>query len=327
MNIRTFLLILMLGVGLMPPALAGNGNPRPGYAHDTIIIHVQKGENGPKNCDGGNSLFLRHFDGIIPETYIDITMVDWNQVDNDNDGLLDEDPVNEIDDDGDGFTDEDPVEAGAETTALDCDAWGDQAVALQIRDTDPRPGYISTQEWFMRLIGRPEENFAFTSFANQTVSCSVEEGDDGILGTDDDVATCVSGESEDWVELASFNLAVEGCVKQVKLGGKGKKAGGKTQFCDITEGFLVDVITADTNGDGVIDEFDDTTLYDQFIFSISCVDNPDTPEVDETLYCPLSSVIWDIDEDNTTSRATVQIFVSHTGAAQVKSGKLKKSRP
>jgi len=331
MNIRTFLLVLMLGVGLMPPVMGGtggkgNGNPRPGYAHDTIIIHVQKEESGPKNCDGGHSLFLRHFDGFIPETYIDITMVDWNQVDNDNDGLLDEDPFNDIDDDLDGVIDEDGLEPGAVTTALDCDAWGDGAVALQIRDTDPRPGYISTQEWFMRLIGKPEQNFAFTSFANQTVSCTVDAGEDLILGTEDDIATCVSGDQESWVELASFNLAVEGCVKQVKLGGKGRKAGGKTPFCDITDGFLVDVITDDTNDDGVIDELDDTTQVDQFVFSISCVDNPDTPDVDETLYCPLSSVIWDVDELNTTSQATVQIFVGHTGTAKIQSGKVK-SRP
>jgi len=178
----------------------------------------------------------------------------------------------------------------------------------------------------MRMIGKPEEYFAFTSFANQTVSCTVDPGPDGEVGTDDDgEAACVSGDSEDWVELASYNLADYGCVKKVKLGGKGVKAGGKTPFCDITDGFLVDVITEDTNGDGVIDELDDPNpfLLDQFVFSISCLDNPDTILVDETLYCPLSSVIWDIDEQNTTSKAKVQIFVGHTGAAKIKAGKVK----
>jgi hypothetical protein len=311
---RVILLLALLGPVGSGFILAQNGNPWPGFPHDTIIIHVQKGENGPKNCDGGHSLFLRHYGGEIPETFIHITMTDWNQVDNDNDGLLDEDPMNGIDDDLDGQVDEDGLEAGAVTTALDCDAWGDDAVSLQIRDTDPRPGYVSTQDWGMRMIGRPEENFAFTSYANQTVNCTVDPGGDGILGTGDDVATCESGLQEDWVLLASFNLAQEGCVKTVKLGGKGNKAGGKTPFCPITDGFLVDV---DIDGDGYTD------LEDEFIFSISCLDNPDTLDVDETLYCPLSSVIWDVDPDATTSQATVQIFVGHTGAATVKAGKIK----
>ncbi len=144
-----------------------------------------------------------------------------------------------------------------------------------------------------------------------------------MVGTEDDETICVSGDSEDWVLLASYNLADYGCVKKVKLGGKGVKAGGKTPFCDITDGFLVDVMPVDTNGDGVIDENDEPFLWDQFVFSISCLDNPDTEFVDETLYCPLSSVIWDIDEENTTSKAKVQIFVGHTGAAKIKAGKVK----
>jgi hypothetical protein len=99
------------------------------------------------------------------------------------------------------------------------------------------------------------------------------------------------------------------------LGGKNPaKGGGKTPFCDITEAFEVDV---DENGDDVVD------LYDQFVFSISCIDDPATPDWDESDYCPLSHVIWDIDEGNTTTEAKAQIFVGHTGAASVKSGKLK----
>ena len=166
----------------------------------------------------------------------------------------------------------------------------------------------------MRLIGKRDQNFAFTSFANQTVSCVVDPGVDGAYGTEDDYATCTDGTQADWVELASYNLAAKGCVKQVKLGGKNTaRGGGKTPFCDITDGFLVDV---DTDGDDVAD------LFDQFVFSVSCFDDPLT-EWDETLYCPLSSVIWDIDESTTTSEAKAQVFVSHTGAARIKSGKLK----
>ena len=44
------------------------GNPRPGYPHDTIVVHVMKADSGPKACDGGHALFLRHTDGVIPPT-------------------------------------------------------------------------------------------------------------------------------------------------------------------------------------------------------------------------------------------------------------------
>lgn len=344
------ILFLVLSVPLgVPLAAASNtgltGNPRPGYPHDTVNFHVMKGESGPKNCDGGHSLFLREYGGVIPETYIYISMVDWAQVDNDGDGMADEDPVDGVDNDGDGLVDEDDVEAGTTTSAIDCDAWGDGEVSLLIRDTDPRAGWISTQEWFLRAIGRPEENFAFTSYASQTVSCTVDPGPDGIVGTaDDGEASCMysepdgSGVPTDWVLLADFNLAQEGCVKSVKLGGKNpSKGGGKTPFCDITNGFTGDVITADNNGDGVIDDADvidangdgvidefDGVLLSEFVFSVSCVDNLDTVDVDETMYCPLSQVVWDVDEEETTSRAKAQAFVSHTGSSQVKSGKIRK---
>ncbi len=302
--------------GLAVQALAeGVGNPNPGVAHDILIFHVMKVESGPKQCTGEHSLFLRHFDGVIPETSIHITMMDWNQIDNDMDGLLDEDPVDAIDNDGDGMTDEDPKEPGAETTVLDCDAWGDRELGLQIRDTDPRQGYISTQEWHMRLIGKPEQNFAFTTFARQTISCTILNDPDGTPKTGDETVECTSGNQADWVELAAFNLAQLGCVKQVKLGGKNNgPSGGKTPFCELTENFLVDV---DSDGDGYVER------NDEFVFSISCLDNPDTLDVDESLFCPLSSLIWDVDEANTTSQAKAQIFVGHTGAAKIKSGSIK----
>jgi hypothetical protein len=302
---------ILLGLAVLPLAAESVGNPRPGYPHDTIVFHVLKGESGPKQCGGGHSLFLRHFGGEIPPTLIYITMVDWVQLDNDGDLVFDEDPPDGVDNDLDGATDEDGPEPGKETSALDCDAWGDGELRLQIRDADPRHGNVSTQEWFMRMIGKPEQNFAFTSFANQTVSCALVDPDPNVPG--DEFVECTSGEEADWVELADFNLADLGCAKQVKLGGKnGVSAGGKTPFCDVTDGFEVDV---DSENDGTTD------LFDQFVFSISCVNNPDT-ELDETQYCPLSSIIWDVDEEETTSQAKAQVFVGHTGSASIKTGKI-----
>ncbi len=314
--------LLFGAVGLLAAITTGalaEGNPLPGFPHDTVILHVLKGESGPKHCDGGNSLFIRHYGGVIPETTLTITMTDWEQVDNDNDGRFDEDGPNGIDDDGDGLIDEDGVEPGAETKALDCDAWvADPStetgtLALQIRDTDPRKGYVSVQSWFLRLIGKPEQNFAFTTAAGQTqaFNCVVNDPD-GIPASGDEYVTC------EYVDVfvplgGTVNLAEGGCVKQVKLGGKNlASGGGKTPFCDISSQFYVDV---DQNGDGLVD------LPGQFIFSVSCLDDPLT-EINESLYCPLSSLIWQINPDQTTSQATAQIFVSHTGSASVKSGRI-----
>ena len=165
----------------------------------------------------------------------------------------------------------------------------------------------------MRLIGKPGQNFAFTSFANQTASCTLVEDPDGILNSGDETVTCDYATDGDWLELAQFNLRDLGCVKQVKPGGKGAQAGGKTPFCDVTDGFEVDV---DTTADGIADAFD------QFIFSVGCLDDPATMDVNESMYC-LSNIIWDIDEEETTSRAKAQIFVAHTGSAPVSGGKIK----
>jgi hypothetical protein len=172
MKARIFAIAVWMLIGCLSLAYA-DGNPRPGYPHDTIVIHVQKADSGPKQCDGGHSLFFRHVNGVIPPTTLSVTMVDWNQLDNDGDGLFDEDLPDGIDNDLDGVIDEDGLEPGSVTTALDCDAGDDGRASLQIRDADPRPGIVSTQEWFMRLVGKPEQNFAFTSYANQTVSCTV----------------------------------------------------------------------------------------------------------------------------------------------------------
>ena len=97
-------------------------------------------------------------------------------------------------------------------------------------------------------------------------------------------------------------------------GGGGVKAGGKTPFCDITNGFEVDV---DYNNDGVVDS------NDAFVFGVrvGCLDDPLTTTVDESQACPLSGVVWGTDED-TTSQAKAQIFVAHVGSVNVKTGRI-----
>jgi hypothetical protein len=313
---RVLAVVFVLGLAVTSLAAQSNGNPTPGYPHDTIIIHVKK-NNGPMQCDGGHSLFVTQTNGVVDPALIYITMTDWVQVDNDGDGAFDEDPADGADNDLDGATDEDGDEPGKDTRALDCDG-SDGVIRLQIRDADPRHKVVSTQEWFIRMIGKPEENFAFTSYANQTVECHIVDPTPDLPDSGDESVECTSGDVEDWIELASFNLAELGCAKQVKLGGKnGVSAGGKTPFCDITKGFLVDV-DADLDGDGTLE----TPLEDQFIFSVSCPDNPDT-DLFEPDFCPLSNIIWDVDEENTTSKAKAQIFVGHTGSANVISGKIK----
>ena len=311
-NVRRLLAValFMFAVGGLQAAVAqSNGNPRPGSPHDTIIIHVLKAGMSPRNCDdGGHSLFL-HYEQIADPANnggpvnIYITMTDW--VDGGNPGT----PY-----DLEGNVE--PGEEGGVTTAIDCDSFPDGVVRLQIRDTEPAQGTISTQEWFARLIGKPSGNFVFTSNAQQ-VQCSVDPGDDGLFNTEDDIVTCTP---DDWVELDSFNLAdpngdnstSDGCVKQ----SSGPKR-GRTPFCDITSGFLVDV---DTDGDDVVD------FEDQFVFTVTCLDDPATLEVDESTLCPLTSIIWAVDED-TTSMAKAQIFVGHTGWALLQRGKVKKPNP
>jgi hypothetical protein len=323
--------ILILLIGTLSSTLAqGVGNPIPGVPHDTVVFHVQKAENGAKGCAGsvgGHALFLRAYNGAVPQTFIYITMIDWVQADNDGDGRSDEDKPGDTngdgnpDDDLDGKIDEDGVEPGTETVVLDCDAYGDYKVALQIRDTDPRKDWVSVQRWFLRLIGPPKQNFAFTSYANQTVVCTINDPTPESPNSGDETASCTTGTSNtttDWVELTQFNAEVGGCVKQVKgSGGGGTKAGGKTKFCDVTDGFEVDV---DRDGDGAID----ADGFDQWIFGVrvGCLDNLETTTVDESLSCPLSSIVWGTDED-TTSRAKAQIFVSHVGSVNVRTGQIR----
>jgi hypothetical protein len=271
-------LALTLGYGgVLAGKGNGNGNPMPGYPHDTIMIHVHPDNGNPIDCGGGHSLHIRADDatGGIKPVNISITMQDW------------------IDVNGNGTFDPD-VEKGGDTKALDCDGI-DGKISLQMRDIDPRKGWISTQDWFLRLVGKPYQPFNFTSYANHTVSCtSIDPGVDGETGTEDDTYEC----NYEYVNLGDSNLA------GLKQTGKGKK--GKTTFEDITRLFLVDV---DIDGDG-INEINKT-----HIFRVSCPDNS-TTSINETLdVCPLGSAIWDVDQN--TGRPTVQVFVSHTGSEQI----------
>ncbi|MBI4480702.1 MAG: hypothetical protein HY651_11835 [Acidobacteria bacterium] len=319
------ILLSLLAVAAFSASAAwaeGVGNPRPGFPHDTIMIHVLADNGNTKGCaidGGGHSLFVRYdrvtFEVLPANIYI--TMIDWVQVDNDGDKLFDEDPDDDINNDGDfdengnPLIDEDGPEPGKNTYAIDCDARVDGEIRLQIRDANPGYRTISTQEWFIRAVGKPETNFAFTSNAEQVV-CTLIDDPDETPNTGDEIVEC--SWSGNWINLLDVNLSDGGCVKQVKLGGKNPSSGGgKTPFCDITDGFLVDV---DEDGDGIID-----SLEPQFIFTVSCLDVEGTL-ADESLTCPLSRIIWDVDETETTSKAQAQIFVAHTGDASITGGKI-----
>ena len=52
-----------------------------------------------------------------------------------------------------------------------------------------------------------------------------------------------------------------------------------------------------------------------------CVDVPETIE-DESATCPLSLMIWEMDAENTTTKAKAQVFVGHTGTTNVKGEKI-----
>jgi len=311
-----------LAICVAPAANGGSvGNPTPGSPHDTLNFHLKKAASGVVGCSGGgHAAFVRYDDTtsqVIP-TDIYISMVDWEQIDNDGDGFVDEDGPDGVDNDLDGQIDEDGVEPGASTGFIDCDGL-DGDVTLQIRDTEPDKGVISTQEWHIRMSGKPGENFAFWTNADQ-VTCILLDDPDGIPQSGDEVVDC-SYDNSDWVQLGYVNLSNYdgGCVKQVKLGGKNTaKGGGKTPFCDMTAEFEVDV---DVDGDGMISNDPLDGEQDQYLFSISCVDVPETIE-DESATCPLSRMIWEVDDTETTTRAKAQVFIGHTGMAKVKGGKI-----
>jgi hypothetical protein len=272
-------LTLIMGYGAVLAGNGnGNGNPMPGYPHDTVMIHVHPDNGNPIKCEGGHSLFIRADDstGGIQPVNISITMRDW------------------VDLNGNGTFDSDAGEMGGDTKAMDCDGI-DGTISIQIRDTDGRKGWISTQDWFLRLVGKPYQAFNFTSYANHTVNCtSVDPGLDGIVGTEDDTYEC----NYEYVNLGPSDLS------GLKQTGNGKR--GKTSFEDITELFLVDV---DIDGDGTPE------IYGTHIFRVSCPDNS-TTTINETLdVCPLGSSIWDVDKD--TGKPTIQVFISHTGSEKI----------
>ncbi len=74
-------------------------------------------------------------------------------------------------------------------------------------------------------------------------------------------------------------------------------------------------MTPPAAGDGQIN------LTGQLVFSVSRPDDPLTP-IDETPHCLLSSIIRDIDEEETTSQAKARIFVGRTASASVKNGRI-----
>jgi hypothetical protein len=52
-----------------------------------------------------------------------------------------------------------------------------------------------------------------------------------------------------------------------------------------------------------------------------CVYIPETIE-DESATCPLSRMIWEMDAENTMTKAKAQVFIGHTGTTNVKGGKI-----
>jgi hypothetical protein len=269
-----------------------------------LIFHIQKEKVGPFNpeCNGGHSLHIGAFEdgngNLHPyPTNISITMKDYVAIDDDGDGLKDEDKLDGVNNDNDctdlatqtqhyfgdptdgiadncydatntirgdrlELIDEDPIEPNFETFATDCDsrAPSDNEVGIQIGDKDPDKGQITLQSWWLRLVGKPRQAFNFTTKANHTVSCTlVDPGADGIAGTADDILEC----SSNIVELDNIDIREGGdCVQAYKKGGKAAQGGGKTSFCDITSSFLVDY---DSDGDGTIDN-----TNGEHIFSLTC---------------------------------------------------------
>lgn len=270
------LMFIVCGMVLMldGASIAGSGNPKPGYPKDTIVIHIQKEHDDTfnSNCEGGHSLHIgatQDENGYWhPEAVtIEITMKDWVLLDNDGDGQFDEDPFDGVDNDLDGLIDEDPMEPNYETFATDCDSRGpnDDTVGIQIGDKDPDKGEITAQSWFMKLNGPPQQPLLLETSGKHAYECWLDENPDGIIGTADDVIECKYIEGE-FLPLGQLNITdyCEGIA--FKEGGKNKKGGGKTSFCDITELFLVDY---DVDNDGDIDA-DDASGSGVHIFSTTC---------------------------------------------------------
>jgi hypothetical protein len=190
-----------------------------------LIGHIQDQKGGSFNpdCSGGHSFHIgadidKQSGTVlsINPVNVTITMKDWRN---------------------------DEATAGFNVTKFfDCDARSvnDHTISLQIADLDPDRGEISTQSWYIRLVGIPNQNFTFNTFGNHTVSCNADTGE------------------------CNFNVIEMGHVdlwKESQEGGdcpsntfklKGKdRTGNKQTFCDITDIFLVDL---DRDGDGAFGE-------------------------------------------------------------------------
>jgi len=344
------LMFIVCGMVLMldGTSIAGSGNPKPGYPKDTIVIHIKKehDETFNSNCEGGHSLHIgatQDENGYWhPEAVtIEITMKDWVLLDNDEDGQFDEDPLDGVDQDGDGSDGEDPMEPNYETFATDCDsrAPGDNTVAIQIGDKDPDKGEITAQSWFIRLNGPPQQPLLLETSGKHAYECKLAGGPDGVIGTADDVIECTY--ETDNIPLGHLNIKDYCGGIAFKEGGKNKKGGGKTSFCDITDLFLVDY---DVNNDGVIND-DDASGSGVHIFSTTCyatfgistdedpidgIDNDGDGLVDEDWMdgidndgdetgenCPLSSAIWNFyeqEDGEKTGRPLIKLFVIHDEA-------------
>jgi len=302
----TFMVTILLSSVYTQSSFAGekgNGNPQPGFPHDTLVIHIQQNGTGSGDCSGGHSAHIGadlekgRVTAPLPAVQMKIMMVDW---------------VDEDGDPSDGVNDE-PYS----TKFVDCDTrldpQGEETLILQIGDKDPRKDWITTQSWFIRMVGIPDQAFALETPSGTFTTCDLD--DKGTEETDDDEFVC----SETTIDLNDIDLSGTGCVKTVKKNGQGN---GKTVFCDITSSFLVDVDT-DLNGtydcrDG--DDPEDVDLCGVHIFAIGCEDpDPTTEEHELAELCPLGSALWTFNEE--TQRPTIQIFVSHDGEHKVTKGK------
>jgi len=204
----------------IPPNPNSNGNPDPHHPHDTLIGHVQdrKDASFKPDCNGGHSF---HIGALIDKknkevlelnpVNITISMRDWT-------GLAD------------GLN---------ETSVIDCDAraLGDNTISIRIGDRDPDKGEISTQSWYLRLRGMPNQNFVFNTFGNTTISCDATTGCE--------FNTFAMGH----VDIFKESQPGEDC-ERMTFKTTGKKTSTKS-FCDITKIFLVDL---DVDGDGMFGE-------------------------------------------------------------------------
>lgn len=208
----------------IPPNPNSNGNPDPHHPHDTLIGHVQDMKDGSFNpdCNGGHSFHIGadidKKEGIvnyINPVNITISMKDWR---NNTETA--------------GFN---------ETKVIDCDARAenDHTISIQIADMDPDRGEISTQSWYMRLVGKPNQNFTFNTFGNHTINCDAETGTCNFK-------TFEMGHVDLWQEVQDGDCP----SNTFKLKGKDRD-GNRQTFCDITETFLVEL---DIDGDGMFGE-------------------------------------------------------------------------